>query len=73
MDRTAIGVVEQTLDELASSDDRLAEILRYIEDTFPTYDQALGAMGQRDTEPPQAADTSRVRLKIEPATTAEVK
>jgi len=73
MKEAPVGTVENALEDLIHSAEGIAEIIHYIESTFPTYEQALGAMGQRDVEPPRAADTSQLRLRVEPVTTAEVK
>ena len=61
--------VEEALRDLAHTDDDIAQIVDYIRSTFPTYEQALGAMGQGAAEAPTSTDTSQVRLKVEPADT----
>jgi hypothetical protein len=68
MSRTA-----EAVEALSTSDADLAEILEYLRSAFPTYEEALGAMGDRDTGGPRSADSSQLRVKIEPVTTALVK
>lgn len=68
-----MGEVDKALDDLISSDADIAEIVEYIQSAFPTYEQAMGAMGHRETEGPRAADSSQLRLRVDPVTTALVK
>jgi len=65
--------LEQVLTTLAEDDPDISEIIDFIRAAFPTYEQALGAMGYRPIEGPHAEDTSHIRLRVDPVTTALVK
>lgn len=70
MKETESTELDEALHELAGADEDIERIIDYVRSAFPIYEQALGAMGQRDLEGPQVADTSQVRLKVESVTTA---
>lgn len=64
--------LKNVIEVLSESDKDIEEIVNYIRLAFPTYEEALGAMGQRPAEAVKSADSSEVRIKVEPATTARV-
>jgi len=68
-----MAAIDNALDDLISSDADIAEIVKYIHSAFPTYEQAMGAMGDRETDGPRTADSSQLRLRVDPVTTALVK
>ena len=64
--------LDNVVEHLSESDESIHEIVEYIRRAFPTYEEALGAMGQGRPGQASAADSSEVRVTVEPATTARV-